>query len=150
MLITCKNIFIDLEFQEKNDMLLYLSNNLVDQRIVESSYPQALLDREKITPTGIQTKSLGVAIPHTDTNHVIIPQVSVATLKTPIMFNQMDDPQQIIEVCLVFMLAINNPDAQIDLLMKMSSILSNEQLLVDIVNSKNKEQILEYMKSIND
>ncbi len=149
MLLQKENIFLGLEYSDSSELLKFLGTQLINQGNAKDTFVDALLKREQVTPTGIQTKSISVAIPHTDAGHVNKPAVVVATLKEPVKFCLMEDPEQNTDVSLVFMLAVNNPDEQIELLMKMSSILSDGELLVKISKCTSKEEILEYMKIIN-
>ena len=58
--INIKNI------SSKEEALTYLSDKLIEKGIVKESYKEAILNREKVFPTGLQFEKYGIAIPHTD------------------------------------------------------------------------------------
>jgi PTS system galactitol-specific IIA component len=99
---------------------------------VKESFYQALLEREEAYPTGLQTSVIGVAIPHTDTGHVIKPPLAIATLEAPVFFQAMDNPQSKIPVELIIVMAIKEPAMQLKSLQKIMQILQDENILIKI------------------
>lgn len=119
---------------------------------VKDSYIQAAIDREKVFPTGLQTTRCGFAIPHTDSIHVNQTAVGVATLKSPVIFKAMDNPENAIEVRVVMMLAVSDPNKVVETLTTIISILENESKIDKILKAKSKEEIFkavhEHMEEI--
>jgi PTS system galactitol-specific IIA component len=113
---------------------------------VKDTYVQAVLDREKEFPTGLQTTLLGCAIPHTDTIHVFRSSIAVATLTSPVIFQAMGDPGVDIKVTLVMMLAISDVNMVINTLTKVISILEYESSLCKIMGATRREEIQEIMR----
>ena len=72
----------------KEEALSYLTDKLISKGIVKESYKQAIIDREHVFPTGLQFESYGIAIPHTDVEHVNKEQIALMTLKEPVSFYQ--------------------------------------------------------------
>ena len=108
---------------------------------VKDTFIEAVLDREIIFPTGLQTKTVGVAIPHTDSEHVEKSTVAIATLASPVIFMGMGYPDLEIPVSIVIMLAISDPKKVVDTLTKVISILENETTIEMVVNASTENAI---------
>lgn len=72
---------------------------------VKPSFQRALLDREAASPTGLPLAGRKVAIPHTDPEHVNTPAIAVCTLSSPVSFGEMGNPEQLLPVEIIAMLA---------------------------------------------
>lgn len=132
---------IDIDLDTKEDVLQKMASNLVREGYVNETYIEAILKREKAFPTGISTEGLGVAIPHTDIEHVIRPAVAVATLKEPVKFFSMEDPETEVDVKIVFMLAITEPEFQLDILRKLVSLFQNKEMLIELSKVEDAEEM---------
>lgn len=121
---------------EEMGMLLY------KQGYVKETYLKAIQEREKIYPTGLPTASVGVAIPHTDSEHVISPAVAIGILKNGVTFQMMGSPDDKVHVELIFMLAIKKPEMQITMLQKLMSIFQKEELLLQLKTLKDTKTVI--------
>lgn len=146
-LVNPELIIINLDSSEKEEVLTIIAKKLISKGYARESYLKAILNREKDYPTGLPTSGVGVAIPHTDIEHVIKPGVAVATLKNPVKFNVMGNPDEQVDVKLVFMLAINEPNTQIDLLKKLVSIFQREDLLLKLISINNETEFANLFNS---
>ncbi len=126
----------------KEEVLNKLAGLLGKYGYVKESFFQALLDREEAYPTGLQTTVTGVAIPHTDTEHVIKPALAIATLEAPVFFQAMDNPQEKIPVELVIVMAIKEPAMQLKSLQKIMQILQDKSMLNKIRQAQKAEEVL--------
>jgi PTS system galactitol-specific IIA component len=104
-----------------------------------------VLDRELSYPTGLQARVTGVAVPHTDTTHVLLPAVAVATLKQPIIFNGMGAPDTKIDVYIVIMLAVHDPKEVITVLRKIIGIVQNDDAINKMLAAKKTFEIKEIL-----
>src|SRR5699024_2253362 len=86
------NIQVDLEIEYQYEALTYMANNLYERNLVKESFKQAIISREKEFPTGLPTRPYAVAIPHTDPEHIIKKNISLAVMKEPVNFSVMGDP----------------------------------------------------------
>ena len=135
------NILVKASAADATDIIRQLGALLFDNGFVKDSYVQAVLDREQVYPTGLQTSEVGFAIPHTDTVHVNKPAVAVSTLDNPVIFKAMDDPQKDIPVNVVMMLAISDPKSVVDVLRKVISILEDKPALMQITRATQPDEI---------
>ncbi|MGB9813416.1 MAG: PTS sugar transporter subunit IIA [Thermovenabulum sp.] len=138
-------IVIGMDVKDKTEAIEKLAERLESLGYVNGEYKNAVLEREKEFPTGLPTKGVGVAIPHTDIKYVIKSAIAVGILKKPVFFNVMGNPEEEVEVKVIFMLALKEPQLQINILRDLVDIFQNETLLEKIAESKNELEILEIL-----
>lgn len=122
-----------------------LSENLIKKDLVKPEYPKEVILREKKFPTGLPTRPFGVSIPHTDakwTNHNAI---SIGVLKHPIKQVIMGSNDTEVDIDIVFMLALDQSNKQLNILSKLMTVFQNSDNLYTIKNGS-KEQIKEIVK----
>lgn len=92
-------IKIGLVCNDKKEIIEYMGSILIKKGLVKDTFINAVLDREKLYPTGLFAKGVSVAIPHTDSTHVKESSVALAVLKKPVEFALMggDGSQKIME-----------------------------------------------------
>ena len=147
-------VLVNETVQSSEEIIRKLGKLLLEEKYVKDSFVEAVLDREKIFPTGLQTTTIGFAIPHTDAEHVLKSTVAIATLKSPVTFMAMGSPEDEISVSIVMMLAISDPKKVIDTLTKVISILQNEATIDELINATTNIEIQgafnEHMRNISD
>jgi len=131
--------------ETREEIINKLGKLLFDQGFVKDSYTQAVIDRERTYPTGLQAKVAGVAVPHTDTDHVNHPAIAIATLANPINFHVMGSPEDQVPVEIVIMLAVHDAKLVIPILRKVIFILENDQALLKMKNANSKIEIKKAM-----
>lgn len=105
------------------------SSLLLSVGTVKDTYEQNVLDREERFPTGIPTDSIGVALPHTDSEHVNTSQIAFLSLARPVMFRYMADKSTDVPVSLVFMIAMREPHEQVGILKNLMGLLRDRKAL---------------------
>ena len=141
MAIDEKLILVKESVSSREEIIKKLGELLYRNKYVKDTYTQAVLDREVIYPTGLQARVAGVAIPHTDTDHVNSPAVAVATLQEPVIFKGMGAPENEISVDIVMMLAIHDPNLVVKVLRNIIFILEDDQSLAALQSATSKEEI---------
>lgn len=139
-------ILLDLEGDTKEEVLRTMANTLEEKGLIKETYLDAVIAREKEFSTGLPTKGISVAIPHTDVEHVNQKTISIAQLKDPVEFGVMGDPEETTPVKLVFMLAMNKADSQLNLLQRLMQIFQNEDTLHFLANEKDKTKIVNLLE----
>lgn len=140
-------ILLDLEAGSKEEVLTAMAKNLEEKGLIKSSYLEAVIAREEEFATGLPTNGVSVAIPHTDVEHVNTKTISVAVLKNPVEFGVMGDPNEMVDVELVFMLAMDKADSQLNLLQNLMQIFQNEETLKFLANEKDKTKIVNLLEN---
>jgi galactitol PTS system EIIA component len=103
---------------------------LLELGYVKDTFFEACCERERNLPTGLPTE-IGVAIPHTDAEHVIIPAICVLRLKQPVTFRNMGDPDTTIEAHYVFNMALKANEDQVPMLKSIIHLVQNSQYLLE-------------------
>ncbi|SCL92563.1 MULTISPECIES: PTS sugar transporter subunit IIA [Tissierellales] len=139
-------IYLDTKAKNKEELLSKLSDILYEKGYVKESFKQAIIDREKIYPTGLPTLGAKVALPHTDTEHVIKPAILVSTLEKPVKFIEMGNGTTVLDVEMVFMLAVKNPSHQVKVLQKLINMFEKEDVLTSLKKCKDTNCIYNTLK----
>ena len=63
-----------------------LANVMLKEGMVKDSFPNAVKEREKVYATGLELLDMGIAIPHTDPEHVNYPAMALGILENPVKF----------------------------------------------------------------
>ncbi len=132
---------------DKEEIIRKLGGLLFNDGFVKDTYTQAVYDRELVYPTGLKARVTGVAVPHTDTNHVIKPAVAIATLKDPVIFNGMGAPESEVSVDIVLMLAIHDPKEVVNVLRKVIFVIEDDAALKKMQSATTKSEIKEIMQA---
>jgi PTS system galactitol-specific IIA component len=146
-------ILVKEKISSREEIIRKLGGILSDNGYVKATYTQAVLDREVEYPTGLQARVTGVAIPHTDTEHVNKPAIAIATLEEAVIFNGMGMPDTKVDVDIVIMLAIHDPKQVVRILRSVIFILEDDNALKKMQTAKSKLEIktimLNHIKSLN-
>lgn len=146
MLFDKKVIYFDQDASSNTEALAKLANRLHAAGVVNDQYKDAILKREANFPTGLMTKTIGVAIPHCDADKVIQPQIGFMRLKKPVTFHQMGDNSEI-QVRVIFMLALKKSDDQLTMLQKLMALFQNEDAMAQVQQVTSVNDFITVMKN---
>lgn len=121
---------IGLDFQETNQLNLFqsVSKILLLKGYVRETYLESLIERERQFPTGLQTRYLNIALPHTDPEVINHPFIFVVRNSQQITMLQMGDNSE--TPCRHFLfLGIKDPKSQVGLLAKLMDLFSKEDFV---------------------
>lgn len=141
-------IMLDYTAPNSEVLLGELAQVLKKQGYVKESYAQAVIEREKVFPTGLNTPGVKVVMPHTDPQHVNKPAILVAKLKHPVNFKEMGNSGKDVAAELVFMLAVTDPKGHLETLGKLMSIFSNGEMLLDVYHTQTKQDLIAKLEKI--
>lgn len=139
-------IAIDLDAKSDKEVMEQLGGLFIREGYAKESYVDALITREKEFPTGLDVDGVGVAIPHTDVSHVNKAGIAIGILREPVTFVQMATDNETVEVGLIFMLAVVNPNEHIDQLQRIIAIIQDKNVLNKLLEAKDTNQIIEIIK----
>lgn len=137
-----KVALLDLQTIDSTDTLSALADELYAKGIVKDTFKQAVIERESKFATGLLGEYVGVAIPHTDPEHVNKSQIAFARLREPVHFKQMGDEADV-PVKLVFMLALKEAHAQLETLQKLMGILQDETIIKQFLAAKTTNDVVD-------
>lgn len=136
-------VAVKLNAATAEDVIRRLAAKLEASGKVRSTYADAAVEREKTYPTGLPLGlPANVAVPHTDPIHVIRPAIALATLARPVDFANMEDADETVPVGLVFMLAINDKDRQIDVLQEVMALIQDPAAIERLLNADNLDEVI--------
>lgn len=142
-----KEIFLpDIEAVDGLEALHLLAQEFYRKGLVKENYEQGVIEREKNYPTGLLINDVGVAIPHTEPERVIIPQIGVAKLKKPVTFRQMAAESDTVEVSLIFMLAVSVPGEQVEVLQYLMDLFQNRGFTSELLESGSAKEMKATLK----
>jgi PTS system galactitol-specific IIA component len=140
----------NIEGENSSDILNFMAKNLYNKGFVKDSYAEAVIEREKKFATGLPTGGYGVAIPHTDIEHVNQSAISVGILKKQVEFGIMGEETEKTPVKLVFMLAMHDSHSQLSMLQSLMGIFQDEEVLTYLATEESEVKIKdEVVKKLN-
>lgn len=134
------------DFENQVGFFTEVATILEQKGYVKPSFCEAIIEREKVFPTGLEMNGIVIAIPHTDTVHVRRPFVLVNQLRKPLEFIQMGTTDKVIEVEMVFVLGICDPASQVPLLATIMERFTQEKFIKELRNKQSKEELAAFLK----
>lgn len=128
---------------EQEEILIKLAEFLYDKGYVKKTFLKSILKRESENPTGLHTGDINIAIPHTETKHVNDDAIAIAVLENPVLFAQMDQPSNMIDVNIVIMLALTDPNKHIEILQRVINLVQNQDLLKKVLENSYDRKFIE-------
>lgn len=127
-------IAFDLQAKNAKEVIDLLSGNMYAQGLVSAEYGAQTWVRELEHPTGLPTKPFCIAFPHADAQGVNRSALGVAVMHQPVQFQNMADPDESLDVELIFMLANRDPEEQIQTLRNLAVLFGQPEKLVELRN----------------
>lgn len=126
-----------------SDVLSLLAEYATNNNLVKEGYKNALLEREKLYPTGIKAVK-GIAIPHADQEYTKKETVIVVTLDKPCLFKAMGGGcGQEVKVEVLFLLILSEKK-QVDALSKIVSFIQDKNKMNSFDKDNSIEIIYDY------
>ena len=142
-------IFTQASYQTSDDLFEWVSKQAFQLGKVRADFLDRVKEREATFPTGIQLENLGVAIPHTDAECVLEEFVAVVVNQEPVEFKSMEDINQSVPASIVFVLGLNQPHAQLEMLQSLMGLLQNDAVLKDIIAAASAQDVLTIVNKNN-
>lgn len=139
-------IFLKESYNSKEEAISRLAEEFFRKNLVKETFYDAIIEREKGYPTGLDINGIGVAIPHTDGIHIIVPQIGFMSLNEPITFKNMVNDKEDIKVKAIFMLGLLKSEEQISMLQKLVELFQDKDLLEKVIGCKSADEFINIMK----
>ena len=145
-----KDLVFCLEADNQEQLFDQVATLLEDKKVVTDTYRSALIEREKMFPTGLDMEFLGkdlpnVAIPHTDTIHNLTENVVVVRLSKPVTFHNMIAPDKEVEVSLLFFIINNSSSSQKNILAQLMDFFTGNGHLEALSKITEPEALFQYI-----
>ncbi len=140
-------VILDLDAETNTEALEKLAQKLLDNDVVKPGFIPAILKREEDYCTGLAFPEMGIALPHTDAEHVKNPCVGIASLRKAVTFQSMGMPDVPCEVEMLFMLGITEPETQLRFLKTLMLMFQTAGRLSALKACETPEKLTELFKS---
>ena len=145
-----KDLVFCLEADNQEQLFDQVATLLEEKKVVTDTYRSALIEREKMFPTGLDIEFLGkdlpnVAIPHTDTIHNLTENVVVVRLAKPVTFHNMIAPDKEVEVSLLFFIINNSSSSQTNILAQLMDFFTGNGHLEALSKITEPEALFQYI-----
>ena len=145
-----KDLVFCLEADNQEQLFDQVATLLEEKKVVTDTYRSALIEREKMFPTGLDMEFLGkdlpnVAIPHTDTIHNLTENVVVVRLAKPVTFHNMIAPDKEVEVSLLFFIINNSSSSQTNILAQLMDFFTGNGHLEALSKITESEALFQYI-----
>ncbi len=121
-----------LQAKDAKEVIVSLAQRLYEQGLVAVEYGAQTWAREELHPTGLPTKPFCIAFPHADADGVNQSSLAIAIMNQPVKFQNMADPEESLDVRMVFMLANRNPEEQIQTLRNLAMLFGQPEKLIEL------------------
>lgn len=135
-----------LDVKSREEALTTMGEYLVDCDYCHASFVDAILERERIHPSGLPMPGHKIAIPHTDADHVKRSVILFARLKNPVSFFSMGDPNERIPVQMISMFALKEKKLIGDMLATLITVYQRHEVLDAILNASDGEEIYRLLR----
>jgi galactitol PTS system EIIA component len=140
-------IVLGIKAATDQDVIRILADRLHTLGYVKPSFADAVLEREATLPTGLPLGGdNNVAVPHTDPEHVLKPGLALATMVEPVSFFNMEDSDEKLQVSVVFLMALNDKDKQIEMLQEIAGTIQSPEIISALIQSKSVEDVFRILR----
>lgn len=139
-------IAFDLQANDAKEVIDLLAGRLHACNLVSAEYGVQTWTRELDHPTGLPTKPFCIAFPHADAEGVNQSALAVAVLHEPVKFQNMADPDEGLDVMLVFMLANRNPEEQIQVLRNLAMLFGQPEKLIELRDQATAQGVEDWLR----
>ena len=133
-------VSINVEVDSEEQLFSYVAKKLKEGRYVKDSYLEGITKREEEFPTGLITKNLNIALPHSDPEHIREPFIYVVRINNDVTVKQMGDNQEM-KVKDFFFLGIKEPSGQVGVLQSLMNLFMNDDFVKEYIEAQSQEEI---------
>ncbi|MBN2925350.1 MAG: PTS sugar transporter subunit IIA [Bifidobacterium sp.] len=126
-------VFFDFEATDRIDFFTKLGEKLKEGGYVKDSWLDAILEREKNYPTGLECTSISVALPHVDPQHLNKPYIAIIKPKNPIEFDGMADTGLVNAQLIINLGLLAHEEGQVAVLQAFLGIFIDDAASADIM-----------------
>ena len=138
-------VFFDFEATDEWDFFAKMSDTLKEKGYVRDSWHDAICEREKSFPTGLQFEKIGIAIPHVDPENIVKPYIAIIKPKAPIDFAPMADmvDHPVHTELIINLGLLAHAEDQVAVLQAMMGIFMDEEATAEIMAQDTPEGIID-------
>ena len=148
-LFTRELVILDLDVDNIDDLLKTVGKKLFDMKYVTETFVDAIIEREHLYPTGLTTSSFPIAVPHANTTHVSKKGVVFVKLNEGITVNEMVSLNPIENVRYFFVLLIDEPKHQVELLQYIMRFCMDNEKMEILDQITDKDSLVEFLNGMS-
>lgn len=126
-------VFLDFEATDRLDFFRKLGDELMARGFVKDTWLDAILERERNYPTGLECVGISVALPHVDPENLIKPYIAVIKPKEPIEFDGMADTGLVNAQLIINLGIMAHEESQVAVLQAFLGIFIDEEASAEIL-----------------
>ena len=140
-IIDRRHVLVGLSASGREEALRKVADLLRSTDCVKESFTDAVLAREEVYPTGLNLKYNAIAMPHTDPQHVNRPGIALVKLDKSVEFWHMGGSGELVQAEMIFMMAITDPEEQINNLKKVMQVFLDADLVEKFRNARDADEL---------
>lgn len=117
---------MDVSAKGRDEALRYMTGLMEEHGFIDPLYSDKVIEREVNFPTGLKFESISISIPHGDSQYVKTSSIAVGRCREKMPFYSMEDPNTIIEVDFIVLLAMKEPETSVVVLNKLMKMFTNK------------------------
>ena len=149
-----KDLIFKEDFVSLDQAFKCLSKIFLERGLVKQGYLEALMEREKNYPTGIDLTAVfqgfpNIAIPHTESKYCNATKVIVIKLERDIVSKDMMNPDKDLNVKYLFMILNKDGGEQSNILAKIMEFATNKENISMLAASDSLDSIYDVVNKLN-
>ncbi|BBK75255.1 PTS sugar transporter subunit IIA [Clostridium butyricum] len=149
-----KDLIFKEDFVSLDQAFKCLSKKFLERGLVKEGYLEALMEREKNYPTGIDLTAVfqgfpNIAIPHTESKYCNATKVIVIKLERDIVSKDMMNPDKDLNVKYLFMILNKDGGEQSNILAKIMEFATNKENISMLAASDSLDSIYDVVNKLN-
>lgn len=116
---------------------------------VNEKFLEKIKKREETFPTGLQLDGYGVAIPHTDADCIEKQFVAVVIPEESVAFKRMDNIHEEVEAQVIFVLGLNEPHSQLEMLQGLMGLLQDPTVVSTLREKEDPDEVITYLTELS-
>lgn len=134
-------IVLNSDADHYSDVLKILGEMMIKKGYANPNYVEGLLEREAIYPTGIATETIGVALPHTDSDFVKESKIGMLVLDEPVKFGMMggDDGEEV-DVKIAFLLGLSEGNEHLQVLQEIIQLIQDKNFINELLSISTRKE----------
>lgn len=142
-------IFLDVDLNNTDEVFDFIHDQMSKMGLVNKNFNEALKEREKRFPTGLEGKVCSIAVPHTDPKYIKRPFIALIRPKKSIKFTEMASNDKTLNVQLIFVLGYKDGKYQVKLLSAIiDSFVIQCNKSKNLINVQTKEEAYDMLVSL--
>ena len=135
-------VFFDFEAADREEFFTKLGAHLREAGYVKDTWLDAILERERNYPTGLECASASIALPHVDPEHLLKPYIAIVKPRQPIEFDGMADTGLVNAQLVINLGRLAHAEAQVAVLQAFLGIFVDEAASADIMAQDTPEGMI--------